>query len=402
MPNRSVLVVLVQLPPPYHGVTVANERLLRSDVLAEDFEIRVVPIRVAESIDDLGKLSLKKVWRSIRPMVYLWRALRKADLVYFTPGGQGLPLLRDALMMFFCRLRRVPYVLHMHSGSIGFDERNEPFPYYLDVALRSFMPRAVRIILLADSVCPNYTSYMRPGQPYTSVGNGVELAHIHNPLPDGPLRLCFLNNLIRIKGVMHAVRCLALVPGAHMDVVGAFSEPDYERAVRNEIATLGLQDRIHFHGALFGDSAWEKLSTCHCLLYTSDWQEGFPLVWLEALSQGKVVVTSRIGVADDVIGRIDPKLVLPKADPEAMAAVIRELQRNRVELERLSAIGRDLVKNEFTVEAWSRRVAEALRQCIPRAGRWHGESAADMTKAGDARETIHDAFNGKKAGVDTK
>lgn len=394
MQDKPVLIALVQLPPPYHGVTVANERLLHSGMLAEDFDVRAIPIRVAESINDLGKLSLKKLWRSIRPIAKLWRALRKADLVYYTPGGQGLPLLRDALMMFICRLRQVPYALHMHSGAIGFNERNEPLPRYLDAALRSFMPRASRIIFLGDSVRPNYSSYMRSGQPYTSVGNGVELPPVHKPLPGGPLRLCFLNNLIRIKGVMHAMRCLALVPDAHMDVVGAFSEPDYERMVRNEITMLGIQDRVHFHGAHFGDASWTKLSDCHCLLYTSDWQEGFPLVWLEAMARGKVVVTSRIGVADDVIGRIDPKLILPKADPEAMARVVRELQDNRAELVRLSNIGLDLVAREFTVESWSRRVAGALRQCIPRAGRRHGENAADKTTTENARDTAHDAFNG--------
>lgn len=365
MPDRPLLVALVQLPPPYHGVTVANERLLQSGTLAKDFDVLVVPIRVAESVQDLGKLSLKKIWRTMRSMVLLWHALRQASLVYYTPGGQGLALLRDAAMMFFCRLRRVPYVLHMHSGAIGVNELNEPFPRYLDTALKGFMSRAVRIILLGDSVVPNYSSYMRPGQPYTTVGNGVELPCSRRALPDGPLRLCFLNNLIRTKGVMHAVRCLALVPGAHMDVVGAFSEPNYEREVRNEIAALGIKDRIHFHGAHFGDAAWEKLSACQCLVYTSDWQEGFPLVWIEAMARGKVVVTSRIGVADDVIGRVDPKLVLPKADPEAMARVMRVLHDDRTELERLSRAGFDLVTREFTIESWSRRVAGALMKCLP-------------------------------------
>ena len=402
MADKPLLIALVQLPPPYHGVTVANERLVQSGMLANHFDVWVVPIRVAESIDDLGKLSLRKIWRSIRPMVVLWRALRKADLVYYTPGGQGLALFRDGAMMLLCRLRRVPYVLHMHGGGIGLDERNEPFPRHLDAALRSFMSRAVRVILLGDSVFPNYRTYMRPGQPWTSVGNGVEVPRARAPLPDGPLRIGFLNNLIRTKGVMHAVRCLALVPGAQMDVVGAFSEPRYERAVRNEIAALGIQDRIQFHGALFGDAAWEKLSACQCLLYTSDWQEGFPLVWLEAMARSKVVVTSRVGVADDVIGRVDPDLVLSKADPEAMARVVRGLQDDRTELERLSRVGFELVAREFTVELWSRRVAEVLRQCIPCAGTPCGESVADALASNEARDASKDGFDRHTTGAHTR
>jgi len=364
MKGKPKLLAVVQLPPPYHGVTVANQRLLDGGFLERDFDVEVIPVRVADSLADLGRLSLRKLWRVAKPFIRLARSLRHADIVYYTPGNHGLPLIRDALMMLLCRTTRIPYVLHLHNGGMGFDEARRPFPWYLRFAVARFIPQAARIILLGDSVHRGYAPYMRAEQPYSNVGNGVDIPAAGHSLPPGPLRLGYINNLIRIKGVIHAVRCLAHVPDVHLDVVGAFSDPDYEELIRGEIRALGLEERIHFHGPHFGDAAWDKLSRCHVLLYTSDWREGFPLVWLEAMARAKVVLTSRIGVADDVVGRIDRKLVVPAGDVEAMARIVIALRDDRPGLERLSRTGQALLAREFTVEAWSERVTAALRRTL--------------------------------------
>jgi hypothetical protein len=120
------------------------------------------------------------------------------------------------------------------------------------------------------------------------------------------------------------------------------------------------------------------------------------------MARSKVVITSRVGVADDVIGRVDPDLVLSKADPEAMARVVRGLQEDRTELERLSRVGFELVAREFTVELWSRRVAEALRQCIPGAGTPRGESVADALASNETRDASKDGFDRHTTGADTR
>jgi glycosyltransferase involved in cell wall biosynthesis len=88
------------------------------------------------------------------------------------------------------------------------------------------------------------------------------------------------------------------------------------------------------------------------------------LVWLEAMARAKVVLTSRIGVADDVVGRIDRKLVVPAGDVEAMARIVIALRDDRPGLERLSRTGQALLAREFTVEAWSERVTAALRRTL--------------------------------------
>ena len=150
--TKRRLLALVQLPPPIHGVSRANQVLLEDPQLREQFDVHVINLSFGGAKASRGQASLSRVLYGLKVMTRLIGELRSTDLVYFTPALQGHALWRDTMIASLLRRYGVPYVLHPHSGGIGTDDHNRPFSPRLRSAVTKMFQRAQRVLLPAP-VC---------------------------------------------------------------------------------------------------------------------------------------------------------------------------------------------------------------------------------------------------------
>jgi len=110
---------------------------------------------------------------------------------------------------------------------------------------------------------------------------------------DGPPRLLFLGRLVPEKGVDWLLRALAhLPPSVCLDVAGeGHSRPNLEAQAR----TLGLADRVTFHGWVPPAAVPTLLDAARAVVVPSVWQEPAGLVSLEAAAHGRPAVVSAVG-----------------------------------------------------------------------------------------------------------
>jgi glycosyltransferase involved in cell wall biosynthesis len=88
---------------------------------------------------------------------------------------------------------------------------------------------------------------------------------------------------------------------------------------------------------------------------------GCPNASLEAMAAGlTVIATDAGGASDQVIDGRTGRLV-PGRDPQALAAVLVELAAQPGQLRQMGRVGRDLIRDRFTVE---RMIADYLRICL--------------------------------------
>jgi glycosyltransferase involved in cell wall biosynthesis len=142
-------------------------------------------------------------------------------------------------------------------------------------------------------------------------------------LPEqGPL-LATVGALIERKGQALTIEALALLPEAHLVVVG--DGPD--RAMLEQLArSLGLAERVHFAGSVDHAYLAAALSAADAMVLPSA-SEGLANAWIEALACGTPLVISEAGGAREVVttpaaGRISVR------EPAAIAAAVRELVAN--------------------------------------------------------------------------
>ncbi|MDQ8705810.1 stealth conserved region 3 domain-containing protein [Streptomyces sp. LHD-70] len=160
-----------------------------------------------------------------------------------------------------------------------------------------------------------------------------ELAVIPNAVPDGfrPSAdgegrvIVTAARLAGEKRVDHAVRAFARIADAHPDwTLRIFGSGRLEQELRRLIDGSGLQDRIELLGPCRDMAAeWAKAGLS---VLTSDHNEAFPLVLLDALAAGVPVVAYDVltGPAEIVRHQVDGLLV-PPGDIDSLAAALSAL-----------------------------------------------------------------------------
>ncbi len=145
------------------------------------------------------------------------------------------------------------------------------------------------------------------------------------------------------------------VPGVTFLVVG---DGDLETELHAEAQGLGLTGTVIFTG--YRDDVPALLQATDVLAITS-LSEGSPLNLFEAMAAGCAVVATAVGGIPELLDHDRTGLLAAPADPEAIAAGLLRVVRDRSLRERLGAAARDEAARRFdvrqTVRAFERRYA---------------------------------------------
>ena len=142
-----------------------------------------------------------------------------------------------------------------------------------------------------------------------------------------PLRLLFVGNCTRLKGLDHLIAALGLIQDlpVRLDVVGDVSfEPQYHKELLRQAKALGVIERVAFHGAVQHEGMGSFYSRADIFTFPSLY-EGFGIVLAEAMHAGLPIVATRVGPADEILRDGENALIVPAADSTALAEAIRLL-----------------------------------------------------------------------------
>ena len=119
------------------------------------------------------------------------------------------------------------------------------------------------------------------------------------------------------KGHRYLIETAAQVPEAEFVLAGEGPlRPELEAQARS----LGVDGRVRFLG--YRDDVANLLRDCDVFVLPSLY-EGLPLSILEAMAAAKPVIATQIGGTDEAVIHGETGLLVPPADPPALAAAIR-------------------------------------------------------------------------------
>jgi glycosyltransferase involved in cell wall biosynthesis len=171
-------------------------------------------------------------------------------------------------------------------------------------------------------------------------------------------RILFAGRLVRWKHIDHVIEVLPALPDLTLDVVGAGPELANLQALSR---SLGLQERVLFHGALSKPALLAKMEESACLVLPSSY-EGMPHVVLEAFSRQLPVVASDRGGTQEVVQNQVSGLLYRWGDLVALREALRTVTDPRVAervVEGGAAVARRL-RLETTVAQTVRVLNEAM------------------------------------------
>jgi glycosyltransferase involved in cell wall biosynthesis len=252
----------------------------------------------------------------------LWRLLRHRptpDVVHVHAGVALTP----EVVRLATRLRRVPYVAHLHlmvrpSSVAG----SALLPLYQRTLYAGFLRGAARVVCLTNAMRDDVVSTFRvdPGR-VTVVPNGVDvdLFQPGTPVERTHREVLFVGRLTAQKNVMMTVEAMKLLPSdVTLRIVGTGELHD---ALARRIADLRLPN-VHLDGQLSPAELATRYRRADAVLMPST-HEGFPLVLLEAMASGAPVICSALPELVEAGGDAVVAIANPTAD--SLAATVREV-----------------------------------------------------------------------------
>lgn len=341
------------------GGELAMSRLL--PWLRDDVDPLVV---LGEHGDLVGELERSDIPVLVLPMAGAAREVRKDTVV---PGGVG-PASVLATLVYVVRLARLlrrlrPDLVHTNSlkaalyGGVAGRLAGVPVLWHVrDRIASDYLPRpAVSLVRMLSRVLPRAVvanshatlATLPPEVTGAVVLNPVVHESVHAPpavrAEHPALRIGVLGRLAPWKGQHVFLEAFARAFGEGEEearLIGSamFGEEDYERRLQEQVAELGLGERVVFRG--FQPDIWSELAELDVLVHCSVTPEPFGQVVLEGMAAGLPVLASNEGGPPEVITHgVDGLLVRPD-DPEELARVLAEVASDAGLRRRLGDEGR--------------------------------------------------------------
>ncbi len=178
---------------------------------------------------------------------------------------------------------------------------------------------------------------------------------------DGATILCVARQYPR-KRIADLLRAMPLVraavPNAHAMIVGDGPEHASLRALAAE---LRLGDAVHLTGAIPDDDVVAQMYYRADIFCLPSIQEGFGIVFLEAMASGLPIVATTAAAIPEVVPHRRAGLLVPPGDVGALAEALIELLRNPDQRAAYGAFGQAHV----TAYDWERVADRFLDQVDP-------------------------------------
>jgi len=305
-----------------------------------------------------GASAFYSLWVLLTALARIARGRLSGDLAgVHVNMAERLSLLRKSVVIALCRALGVPVVLHLHAAQLHHFYRALPSP--LQRLTRWVFSLPASVVVLGAAARRFVIEELRvPPQRVDIVFNGVPDRARPRPerAPGAARRVLFLGNLSERKGVSDLLAALAR-PGfdaGPLEVVlaGGGDIAGYEAKARG----LGLGDRVRFAGWCDQQQVADLMLRSDVLLLPS-YDEGLPLVILEALAHGMAVVCTPVGEIPAVLADgVDACFVAP-GDVDGIAAALQKVLGDPQLLEALGRSGHALYERQFSLSRFFASVA---------------------------------------------
>lgn len=319
------------VPPPPGGMAMQTRQLAEL-LQREQAHVVLVPTNAPyRPAWVAGLRGIRALFRLVPYLVALWRAAGRSDVMHVMANSGWSWHLFAAPAIWVGRLRRVPVVVNYRGGEAAeFLRRSSGL-------VRASMRRAAGLVVPSRFLQQVFGEHCMPAQ---VVPNVVDTARFRpSPHPAARQQLIVARRLEPIYDNATALRAFARVvtecPQARLVLAGDGPE---EAALRRLADELGVAAQVEFTGALDRDAIAARLRESAVSINPSR-VDNMPNSVLEALACGVPVVSTHVGGVPFVVDDGRTALLVPPADPAAMARAVVRLLRDPALAQRLREAG---------------------------------------------------------------
>ena len=350
---QKKLLFVINLPPPYHGVTSFNNNLLNSRVKLIN-EVILLDVSDHRSLDNLGKLDAVNVYLGLKNALQLIIKLlkEKPDIVYLAIS-QNKAFLRDGLFIAIAKIFSNAKIIAHNHGIFKdyYDNTNIFMRIFIDLTLRL----ANTVVVLGNNL-RNTVSKWTDSIEVVPNGLDIEFEHKVNSEPKGRVVISYLGTFLESKGILDFLKAAEIILRKHRDVqfklAGRWWQQEHKTKDRAEkfIESKLIKDNIELVGFVSGFEKIKFLKETDIFVYPTHY-DAFPMALIEAMAAGCAIIATRVGAIPEMIIDNVSGVLIDKQCPEKIAQGIINLIENSKLRETLGTAARIKYEQYYTLEA---------------------------------------------------
>src|SRR2546422_223907 len=249
------------------------------------------------------------------------------------------------------RARSTPVVLTFYGIELRWVKRSLPF---LKGFVRWICRLADRVVAISSATAREIRELVDVPVdviPYTTPFAGHSAPRALAAGAGKRLTILFIGRLVELKGLAYLIEAAARLDGrvpVRIVAIGIGPERDRLEALARERKVDGdFRNKIpdaELHQAF----VTSDLPGLPSLIDARGDTEGLGVALLDAMSYGIPAIASRVGGIPDIIEDGVSGLLVPPADPEALAAAIERVARDPAYAKRLADAGRERLRTHFS------------------------------------------------------
>jgi glycosyltransferase involved in cell wall biosynthesis len=308
-----------ELPPDsINGIANANH--VNLEMLKSHFRVDI--IQEKSNLAEHEKISIWKLVQLIENnfLIISKSIFHKYDFFYLTFSLSTTSSFKALTGIFFFRLfNRGKVVLHLHRGDF--------FTRFYVKKVNRFIAKLTfnfshKIIVLSDNQKHEFDAVFNKS--CYVLHNTVELEYPSQVKNRHTSKFIYISNYLIGKGIMDLLEVFAELSNEYKEITlstyGAFSDI----RLKEKIFKFN-SSQISIHGPISAQEKFKIIAEADCLILPS-WNEGQPIILLEAMSVGTPVITSKVGLIPELLGADYPFLSMPR-DKSALKKVILQFMK---------------------------------------------------------------------------
>ncbi len=382
MKNRKPRILFIgTLPPPIHGSAVVSQQIKESKVINDAFDCDWVNLGTSRSMEEIGKNNPIKIFRLFFALFKeFWYLLTKDyALCYLAITCHGSGFLKDSPFVLMTKLFRKKIVIHQHNKGMTNDVDRWPYRWLLPLCYKNakvillswYLYQDIKKVVKKEDVfvCPNGIKINENlNNNGGSTGTTTKSDHWNMKFENNRLpRLLFLSNLIESKGVLILLDALKILNDKGVLFIcyfvgGETKEIDANR-FHDEVVKRELNDNVKYLGRKYDEEKNEMFKNTDVFVLPT-MNDCFPLVILEAMEQGKPIVTTTIGGIPDIVDDGKTGLIVKAGDAQLLAGCLEKLIVNGDLRQQMGENGRKKLIREFTDEVFEENMLKILNDVV--------------------------------------
>ena len=220
-------------------------------------------------------------------------------------------------------------------------------------AIAKTLRKADRIITVGSPLKDKVACFIS-GDKVAVVNNGVNLSKIFKGKSilrskyDGKKIILSVGSLIERKAHRYVLKALKElindIPNVVYLIIGDGPE---KKRLQKCVKALKLDQYVEFVGVLPHKNVMEYMSICDIFVLSS-WDEGFGVVYVEAMAHGKPVIGCNGEGIEDVVTNSETGVLVKAKDVKELKAAMLKLLKDEKYAQKLGEKGRNLVIKNFT------------------------------------------------------